>query len=95
METDELKASLSRVREASLKVTEGNAASADQSLKEIFRLNNVIGRLARLHPETLPHLKALQRDVNLITVGVKNGRRKDIDEGLALTEKAIAGLSKI
>jgi hypothetical protein len=95
LDTDELEASLSRVRAASLEVVEGDAASQDLSLKEIFRLNNVIGKLARTHPEKLPHLKALQGDVNLITVGVKNGRRKDIDEGLALTEEAIAGLSKI
>jgi len=90
--TDELKASFYLAKISALRVVGGGEAEKDLSLKDIFRLNNAIGRLAKFHPEERVRLKEIQGDVNLITVGVKNAKQADIEEGLALTERAIAAL---
>jgi hypothetical protein len=92
--TDELKASFYLARISAMRVVAGGEAEKDLSLKDIFRLNNAIGRLARLHPEERARLKEVQGDVNLVTVGVKNGKQEDIERGLELTEKAIADLDE-
>jgi len=91
--TDELKASFYLAKISAMRVVGGGEAEKDLSLKDIFRLNNSIGRLASLHPEERAQLKELQGDVNLITVGVKNAKREDIERGLELTEKAIESIS--
>ncbi len=78
---------------ASRAMPRGAVGPEDPSFQDIFALNNEIGKLARSHPERAAELKEVQGDVNMITVGLKYGRREDVVEGLALTEKAISAFS--
>jgi|SRR5438477_3987977 len=90
----DIEAAFSRVKASAERFIEGDQASREQSFQDIFALNNEIGRLARELPKTMPRMKELQAFVNLMTVGLKYGRMKELREGLSVTEESIKALRR-
>jgi GTP1/Obg family GTP-binding protein len=84
----------SRVKASAEKFIGGDKASRDASFEYIFALNNEIGRLGREVPKTMPRMKELQAYVNLITVGLKYDKMKELREGLSVTEESIRALRR-
>jgi hypothetical protein len=91
---ESIEATFSKVKASAERVMGGDEASKDQSFQDIFALNNEIGRLGRVRPETMPKMKELQAYVNMITVGIKYGKTETLREGLVLTEESIMALRK-
>jgi hypothetical protein len=91
---DDIEAAFSRVKSSAGRSMDGDEASNEQSFQDIFALNNEIGRTAREVPKTMPKMKELQAYVNMITVGLKYGKRDSLREGLTLTEESIRALKK-
>ena len=91
---DDIEAAFSQVKSSAEKAIGGDEASKDLSFQDIFALNNAIGRLAREQPGTMPKMKELQGQVNMITVGMKYGRAADLREGLSVTEESIKAIKK-
>ena len=90
----EIDSAFQRVRESAEKAIAGDDAAKDRSFEEIFALNNEIGRMGRETPGAMPKMRELQGYVNLITVAIKYGRRAELREGLAVTEKTIDSLKR-
>ncbi len=65
-----------------LSLLDGKFTSKDSVFRAIFRMNNEIGKLARLKPAKLSTLKMLQAYVNAITVAVKGGETRLMRESL-------------
>ncbi|HUI00142.1 MAG TPA: hypothetical protein VLU99_07525 [Nitrososphaerales archaeon] len=82
------------VRASAAEAMDGDAAAKDRAFQDIFVLNNEIGKLARLSPRTMGRMRELQGWVNLITVALKHGKRKELRDGLTATAKSIRALKK-
>ena len=91
---EDIEAAFSRVKASAEKSMEGDEASKERSFEEIFALNNVIGRMARELPKTMPRMKELQAYVNMITVGLKYEKKDSLREGLSITEESIKALRR-
>jgi hypothetical protein len=83
-----------KVRKSARKAIAGDGVAKDRSLEEIFALNNEIGRLGRETPGVMPRMRELQGCVNMITVAIKYGRKAELDEGLAVTERIIESIKR-
>ena len=90
----EIETAFSRVKASAEKFIGGDSASRGQSFQDIFALNNEIGRLARELPKMMARMKELQAFVNLITVGLKYDKVKELREGLSSTEESIKALRR-
>ena len=91
---DDIEAAFLRVKTSAEKAIGGDEGEKDQSFQDIFALNNEIGRLARELPETMQRMKELQTYVNMITVGLKYGKKDGLREGLSATEESIKALKR-
>jgi hypothetical protein len=60
----------------------GESDAKKATLTKIFKLNNEIGKVARTDRFNLEALKPLQTQVNAITVAVKSGNLKLMEESL-------------
>jgi len=91
---DDIEAAFSKVRTSVEAALKGDQASKDRCFEDIFALNNQIGRLGRERRETMPKMKELQECVNMVTVGLKYGRTKDLREGLGLIGESISSMKR-
>ena len=90
----DIETAFSRVKASAEKFIGGEKEWRAQSFQDIFALNNEIGRLGREVPKTMPRMKELQAYVNLITVGLKYDKMKELREGLSVTEESIEALRR-
>jgi len=91
---EDIEASFLKVKSSARAALVGDDAAKDEALQDIFGLNNEIGMLARQRPETMPKMRELQGYVNMITVGIKYARKKDLVEGLSVVEKTIKRMKR-
>lgn len=62
----------------------------DAILREIFAVNNDIGRIVMSDPSTKGQFMELQRWVNLMTVGVKSSDKSKVQGGMEGSLSALA-----
>jgi len=60
----------------SLNVRSGEGSAKKEVLRDIFRLNHEIGRLAREFPTIAQALREMQLDVNSVTIEIKRDDRE-------------------
>lgn len=65
-----------------------------EALREIFRLNKTVGRRAMEDPAARMALKEFQLDINLITIGIKDGDGTKTDEGLRMARLWLDGMRR-
>ena len=62
----------------------GNKSAKQEMLRDIFRMNHEIGRIAREFPSIAPALREMQLEVNFVTIRSRGTNRKK--RGLGLRE---------
>jgi len=67
----------------------GEKDNKTRALLSIFRLNNEIGKLARLSSIAMEPLRALQFDVNRITVAVRSDNPEQMTEALDIVRNSV------
>ncbi len=94
--TVDLGAGISAVEQAFLqvelmvtKLIHGEKESKSGTLLSIFKLNNEIGKLARLSSIPMEPLRALQFDVNRITVAVRSDNPEQMTEALDIVRNSV------
>jgi hypothetical protein len=79
---DALEAAVGRFGSSVAALGEGGAGRQDV-LKDVFRLNREIGRMASDFPRMRPVLREMQLEVNLTTMEVKRGRSQAAKQAAA------------
>lgn len=62
------------------------------ALKDVFRLNHEIGRMARESPSLAPALREMQLEINYVTIHIK---RNELDAARDGFERVAAALGKV
>ena len=91
---EEMEQAFKSVKDSAEKGAAGDKVAKERAFEEIFALNNVIGRLGRENPKAMPKMKELQGYVNVITVGLKHARAREVSEGLSAVDKSIKTLKR-
>lgn len=66
-----------------------DGAGRQEALKDVFRVNREIGRLAMDFGWMRPVLREVQLEVNLVTVDVKRGRTEEARERVAKVSSSL------
>jgi hypothetical protein len=70
----------------------GDATQKHAVLRDVFRVNHEMGRIAREFPSMGPALRDLQTEVNFVTIQVKRGGFDEAREGFG---RVVASLGRV
>jgi hypothetical protein len=56
----------------SIRATSGDGPAKNEALKDVFRINHEMGRMARDFPAIAPGLREMQLEVNSMTIQIKS-----------------------
>jgi hypothetical protein len=93
-ELDHLEEALRRTGD-SLEEMIRDGSTKQATLKEIFGINNEIGRMAREFPSMGPALREMQLEVNFVTIQVKRSELNLARDGLERVTSSLAKLRDV
>ena len=88
-ELDALESAVSRLADSIAGLSDDGSGRQD-ALKDVFRINQEIGRIARSLDWMAPALRDMQLEVNLTTIQIKNGRSGSAREAFAKVSSSFA-----